>query len=243
MNTNVKEYVLILVMNDEIAYYVYHPADGRRNVLVRLEQDSVWLTAHQMAELFRVEVDAVRAGLESFLAQPENDPDWFVLSHTFTKRQQGETKTITAVFHRLECIHAVGRVLNPAVAERFKLWAWSKLHPGSVEPELEEQVQSYDETAWLDDWQQAPKEAVLHSDDPKVWRILACYWLQEPVDFIYHGGSESGTPRRIVPMEIFQAEGYRSIWFRGYCELRQGERTFNLHRVEFLPMRDDFVVY
>jgi len=229
-------------MTPGVDYYVYHPADGRMNVLVRMEQDSVWLTLHQMADLYRVEVEAVQAEVESFLAEPENDRDLLVLTHTFTKRKQGETKTIEAVFHRLEVIHAVGKKLNPEVAERFQLWAWSKLHPGSLDADVEEEVNSYDENSWLGDWQQAPKEAVLHSDDPKVWRILACYWLQEHVDFIYHGGSESGTPRRVIPREVFQAEGYSSVWFRGYCELRQADRTFNLKRLEFLLPGDDYIV-
>jgi len=147
-------------MTPGVDYYVYHPADGRMNVLVRMEQDTAWLTVHQMADLYRVE----------------------------------------------------------------------------------EAVNSYDENSWLGDWEQAPKEAVLHSDDPKVWRILACYWLQEPVDFIYHGGSEAGTPRRVIPKEVFEVEGYSSVWFRGYCDLRQAERTFNMKRMEFIPMFDEFVI-
>lgn len=85
---------------------------------------------------------------------------------------------------------------------------------------------------WLAEWQAASRMPICDSQDPKERRLLRAMRLQEPVQFIYHGGTAPGEKRRVRPALLFRVEGYTAAYLTGYCEIREENRTFRLDRVQ-----------
>ena len=102
---------------------VYESPDGEGRVDVRLEDESVWLTQRQMAEVFQSTPQNVLMHLRNVFSCKELDAE--ATSKDFLiVRPEGRRKVRRKVKHyNLDAIISIGYRVNSKRAVRFRQWA------------------------------------------------------------------------------------------------------------------------
>ena len=110
-------------LNDKII--IYQSEDGKTLLDVKLEQETVWLTQKQIAELFGTKRPAITKHLKNIYASEEltEESTCSILEHMGNDgRQSYNTK-----YYNLDAILSVGYRVNSKNATRFRQWANSVL--------------------------------------------------------------------------------------------------------------------
>lgn len=107
---------------DENQIVVYQPDDVMR-LEVRLENETVWLTQKQMAELFGCSTDNVGLHLKNIYAEGELE-EAATAEDFSVVRLEGKRKVARRVrFYNLDAIISVGFRVNSKSGVRFRQWA------------------------------------------------------------------------------------------------------------------------
>jgi len=108
-------------------FLVYRAEDGRVQIDVRLEKESVWLTQQQMAELFQTTQQNVSLHIQNIYEEAELQPE-ATHKESLSVRQEGSRQVKRHVdFYNLDLIISVGYRVKSAIATRFRIWATQKL--------------------------------------------------------------------------------------------------------------------
>ena len=110
-------------LNDKII--IYQSEDGKTQLDVKLEHETVWLTQKQIAELFGTKRPAITKHLKNIYASEEliEESTCSILEHMGNDgRQSYNTK-----YYNLDAILSVGYRVNSKNATRFRQWANSVL--------------------------------------------------------------------------------------------------------------------
>ena len=86
---------------------LYQTEDGQTKIEVTLANDTVWLTADQMAELFQRNKSTISRHIKNVLESEELKPDMVVAFFATTTRHgaiKGKTQTHTTAFYNLDMI-------------------------------------------------------------------------------------------------------------------------------------------
>ena len=104
--------------NDQIV--IYQTPDGVINLDVKLENETVWLSQKQIAELFGTKRPAVTKHLGNIFNSGELDENSVssILEHT-----ANDGKTYRTKFYNLDAILSVGYRVNSKNATQFRIWA------------------------------------------------------------------------------------------------------------------------
>ncbi|MGV8091801.1 MAG: RhuM family protein [Mangrovibacterium sp.] len=99
---------------------IYQTQDGSTNLDVRLENETVWLTQKQIAELFGTKRPAITKHLGNIFnsAELEESSVSSILEHTANDGKVYQTK-----FYNLDAIISVGYRVNSQYATQFRIWA------------------------------------------------------------------------------------------------------------------------
>ena len=100
---------------------IYQSEDGQTQVDVRLENETVWLTQQQIAELFNTKRPAITKHLKNIYASEELDENstCSILEHMGNEGKQ----TYSTKYYNLDAIISVGYRVNSKNATRFRQWA------------------------------------------------------------------------------------------------------------------------
>lgn len=106
---------------------IYHSADGSIQLNVKLENDNVWLTQSQMAELFGVDRTSIVRHIHNIYKSEELEE-----SSTCAKnaqvRLEGKRSILREIpYYNLDMIISVGYRVNSKNATSFRRWATSIL--------------------------------------------------------------------------------------------------------------------
>jgi hypothetical protein len=106
---------------------VYQAEDGQVRVDVRLEDETVWLTQAQIAELFQVKPQNITMHLKNIFAEGELDAvatckDFLQVQIEGRREVERQRK-----FYNLDAIISVGYRVKSIVATRFRIWATQRL--------------------------------------------------------------------------------------------------------------------
>ena len=104
--------------DSEIVFY--QTEDGRTRVEVRLENETVWLTQAQMAELFESSVPNVSMHIRNVFKEGELQPD-SVVKEFLTTAADG--KNYRTRFYNLDVIISVGYRVKSLRGTQFRIWA------------------------------------------------------------------------------------------------------------------------
>ena len=110
-------------LNDKII--IYQSEDGKTQLDIKLEKETVWLTQKQIAELFGTKRPAITKHLKNIYASEEltEESTCSILEHMGNDgRQSYNTK-----YYNLDAILSVGYRVNSKNATRFRQWANSVL--------------------------------------------------------------------------------------------------------------------
>ncbi len=105
---------------------LYQTSDGQSKIEVTLSNDTVWLTADQMAELFQRNKSTISRHIKSVLDSGELQADMVVAFFATTTQHgaiKGKTQTHTTAFYNLDMIISVGYRVNSHRGVQFRIWA------------------------------------------------------------------------------------------------------------------------
>lgn len=100
---------------------IYQTQDGKISIDMKLEQDTVWLTANQMSLLFDKDEKTIRKHINNVFKEEEVDKD----NNTQKMRVVGVKQSVA--FYTLDVIISVGYRVNSKRATIFRRWATSIL--------------------------------------------------------------------------------------------------------------------
>jgi hypothetical protein len=106
---------------------IYQTLDGRLKIEARLDNETLWLTQQQMADLFQTSQQNISLHLQNVFEEGElvreaTHKDFLLV------RQEGERQVSRKVEHyNLDAILSVGYRVKSAVATRFRMWATQRL--------------------------------------------------------------------------------------------------------------------
>jgi len=80
-------------------------------------------------------------------------------------------------------------------------------------------------------WLIQPRTPVLASDNPLANIFIEAMMTNEPVEFIYVGGSKPGSPRKVNVSLVFQHKPEGRIYVAGYCRERSANPVFVLNLI------------
>ena len=118
-------------MNDEplpqSEIILYQTEDGRTRIQCRLENDTIWLTQAQIAELFQTTPQNVTLHLKAIFAEGEL-PEAATCKDYLQVRSEGGREVARKLRHyRLEAIVAVGYRVRSLRGTQFRQWATARL--------------------------------------------------------------------------------------------------------------------
>ena len=113
-------------MNDEpqSQLLLYQTEDGKTRLEVRLENETVWLTQNQMAELFQTSIPNVSMHIRNVFAEGELQPG-SVVKEFLTTAANG--KNYQTKFYNLDVIISVGYRVKSHRGTQFRIWATQRL--------------------------------------------------------------------------------------------------------------------
>lgn len=115
-------------MNNSIE--IYHSQDGSVQLNVKLENETVWLTQSQMAELFGKDRTTINRHISNIFKEGELDERLVCAKNAHTKnygRRSGFTQVKEITLYNLDAIISVGYRVKSVQGTRFRQWATSVL--------------------------------------------------------------------------------------------------------------------
>lgn len=114
-------------MNNQSEIVIYQSDDGRMRLETRLQNETLWMTQSQMAELFGCSVDNISLHLKNIFE--ENELIEIATSEDFSVvRLEGERQVSRNIKHyNLDAIISVGYRVKSVIATRFRIWATQQL--------------------------------------------------------------------------------------------------------------------
>ncbi len=106
---------------------IYQTDDGQTQIDVRFEQDSIWLSQTQMAELFDKDSDTIGLHLKNIYESGELDQP-ATTEESSVVRQEGTREVKRKIrFYNLDAIISVGYRVNSIKGTQFRIWATQRL--------------------------------------------------------------------------------------------------------------------
>ena len=102
-------------LNDKIV--IYRTADGQTSIDVKLEDETVWLSANQMANLFDRDVKTIRKHINNVFSEGELEKE----NNTHFLRVDGVKQPVA--FYSLDVIISVGYRVKSQRGIQFRIWA------------------------------------------------------------------------------------------------------------------------
>jgi hypothetical protein len=103
---------------------LYQTEDNRTRIEVRLENETVWLTQNQLAELFQTSIPNVSMHIRNIFNDNELHPD-SVVKEFLTTAADG--KKYQTRFYNLDIIISVGYRVKSPRGTQFRIWATQRL--------------------------------------------------------------------------------------------------------------------
>lgn len=118
------------MMTNNTAIEIYRTQNGEIELNVKLENDTVWLTQSQMAQLFGRDRTVIARHINKIYKEEELSREVtcaFFAQVTPHGAMPGKTHTQQVPFYNLDMVISVGYRVNSKNATRFRQWATSVL--------------------------------------------------------------------------------------------------------------------
>lgn len=144
---------------------IYQSEDGLTQINVKLEDETIWLTQQQMAELFQTSRTNVVEHIRNIYSEGELDQNSTCREFRQVQRE-GNREVVRQILHyNLDMIISLGYRVKSSVATRFRIWATERLKeymikgftmddarlkaPDCIMPHMAIQQQSLFLTEWI----------------------------------------------------------------------------------------------
>jgi hypothetical protein len=102
------------------AIEIYQLEDGKTEISVKLEQDSVWLNLMQMTDLFKRDKSVISRHINNIFKENELDKNSVVAKNATTA---SDGKVYQVDFYNLDVIISVGYRIKSQRGTQFRIWA------------------------------------------------------------------------------------------------------------------------
>lgn len=106
---------------------IYTSEDGSISLDTKLENDTIWLTQKQMAELFGVKTPAINKHLNNIYNEGELDKNATVSILEIVQKEGNRDILRKITFYNLDAVISVGYRVNSSRATQFRIWATNTL--------------------------------------------------------------------------------------------------------------------
>ena len=119
-------------MDEKGSIILYTTPDGESKIEVTLQNETVWLTLDQMAELFQRNKSTISRHIKNIFETGELNKELVVTLFATTTQHgaiEGKTQTHIVEFYNLDMIISVGYRVNSYRGVQFRQWAYSQELP------------------------------------------------------------------------------------------------------------------
>jgi hypothetical protein len=110
--------------NQQPNIVIYTTEDGQAKLQVKIENETVWLTQKQMAELFRCSTDNIGLHLKNIFTEGELSENSVTEEYSVTA---SDGKKYNVKHYNLDAIISVGYRINTLRGTQFRIWATQRL--------------------------------------------------------------------------------------------------------------------
>ncbi len=103
---------------------IYRTEDGQTKLDVKLENETIWLSLDQMAELFQRDKSTVSRHIKNIFQEGELDQNSVVANFATTA---ADGKTYQVNYYNLDVIISVGYRVKSLRGTQFRIWATARL--------------------------------------------------------------------------------------------------------------------
>jgi len=140
-------------MTDKVV--IYQSVDGQAFLDVRLEQETVWLSQKQMAELLDKDTDTIGLHIRNIYKEGELEPDATTEKSSVVQNEGGRKVRRTLKFYNLDVIISVGYRVKSQRGTQFRQWATKVLREHLVQGYTINQQRLEEQSQKLAEMQQA----------------------------------------------------------------------------------------
>ncbi len=106
---------------------LYEASEGRLRLEVRLQDETLWLTQNQLAELFQTTQQNISGHIQNVYAEGELEREATHKKFLSVQLEGSREVRRQRDFYNLDMIIAVGYRVKSAIATRFRIWATERL--------------------------------------------------------------------------------------------------------------------
>ena len=109
---------------------LYQTPDGESRIEVRLQEETVWLSLEQMAELFQRNKSTISRHIKNVFEEGELQKEVVVAKFATTSQHgaiEGKTQTHEVEYYNLDMIISVGYRVHSYRGVQFRMWATNVL--------------------------------------------------------------------------------------------------------------------
>ena len=119
-------------MNQEIQpndtqFLLYQTTDGGIRIETRMQDETVWLTINQMAELFGIDKSGISRHLKNIYESRELDKNSTVANFATVQNEGNRSIEREIEYYNLDAIISVGYRVNSIRGTQFRIWATQRL--------------------------------------------------------------------------------------------------------------------
>ena len=108
-------------------FLLYQTSDGQTRLEVRLENETVWLSLNQLAELFQRHKSVISRHIKNVFEEGELKPDATVAKFATVQAEGGKQVARDIEFYNLDVIISVGYRVKSNRGTQFRIWATQRL--------------------------------------------------------------------------------------------------------------------
>lgn len=106
---------------------IYQAGEGQPRIEVRLEDETVWLSQQQMAELFQTGIPNINEHIKNIFAEGELDESSTVRNFRIVRLEGKRQVAREIAFYNLDMIISLGYRVKSLIATQFRRWATQRL--------------------------------------------------------------------------------------------------------------------
>ncbi|WP_018651092.1 RhuM family protein [Actinobacillus capsulatus] len=114
-------------MKNQNPIEIYQVDDGSTQVEVRFENETIWLSLQQMADLFGRDKSVISRHLRNIYADGELEQTATVAKNATVQKEGNRQVTREIEYYNLDAIISVGYRVNSVLGTKFRIWATARL--------------------------------------------------------------------------------------------------------------------
>ncbi len=114
-------------MNESGQIEIYQTEDGKTQIQVRLEKDTLWLTQKQMAGLFLVTIPTINEHIKHIFDEGELLREPTIRKYQIVQKEGARQVKRQLDHYNLDMVLSVGYRVKSKIATQFRIWATQRL--------------------------------------------------------------------------------------------------------------------